>query len=104
MKMLGNRKEIFLCFDHFYNVYVLFYSKERQEFPNPISIKTGLKNIVPIHILNYIHQLNVEEIKNMIIFCNILKIDYFKELFLSYLAHYIYRKKNTQFIINNSLI
>lgn len=104
IRLLGNSKELVYSFDHFYNIFVLLYSKERHAFPQPISSNTGLKEIVPVHILNYMHKIKVEDLKNMVIFSNILKLNYFKDLFLSYLAHYIYRKKNTQFIINNSLI
>jgi hypothetical protein len=104
IKLLGNGKDIFNSFDHFYNFFILFYSKERKEIPKPIPKNHGLKNIVSNHILNYLHQISIDDIKNLLSFCSILKINYIRELLISYLAHYIYRKKDINFLIKNNFI
>lgn len=104
IRILGNSKDIFNSFDHFYHLFILFYSKKRNEIPIPIPKNYGLKDIVSKHILNYIHQISIDDIKNLISFCSVLEIDYIKELLISYLAHYIYRKKDSKYLIENDLI
>ena len=104
IKLLGNSKDIFNSFDHFYNIFILFYSKERNEIEKPIPKNTGLKGIIPEHTLNYLHQISINNLKHLINFCSILQINYIKDMLISYLAHYVYRKKNTRFLIDHGLI
>ena len=91
-ELFEDTKKLTDCFEHYYNIYVLNFSNDIFKIPNPIPSKTGLKHVISQHILNYIHQISILDIKTLVLFFDRLKIDYFKEMLVGYIAHYIYRK------------
>lgn len=97
----GGKKKLEKLFLIYKNIYELNPIKNKKIIYKPIY---KFKNLVPLKLLEYLKQLEIDDLKKIIIFFDCLEIDYYKELVLGYITEYFYKKKLIDELISYDLI
>ena len=93
LRIIGNSKEILASFDHYYTLFIYLFAQDRKPIPRPLNKNFGLKHIVNDKIIKYLGEIDIEDLKNFINFCNVLEIEYFFNYqFLIWLIMFIGKK------------
>lgn len=101
LKGKSNFKNGFIIYKKIYHKNPI---EEKKTISKPLSLRFGLNKVISNSLINYLIELDIEDIKYMIIFFDVLGIDYYKNLVIAFMAHYIYRKKSVSDLIDFKII